>query len=112
MIALEIVEERQSDRRCERVGRVPHGPEWTEGHFPGFPVVPGFVQLAWAIEAAQVLIGVEMPSRIESLKFREPLRPGDAIVLRVERVTGGAQFSLDRNGSMISSGRLLFDSAR
>lgn len=109
MTALDILDERREDGRCERTARVPVGLGCTDGHFPGLPIVPGFVQVGWAIDAARPLTGASMPRRIEALKFKELLRPGETIVLVVERATGGVRFSLERAGVTVSSGRLVFD---
>jgi 3-hydroxyacyl-[acyl-carrier-protein] dehydratase len=108
---LDVLDERCLDGRCERTARVPIGLGCTDGHFPGLPIVPGFVQVGWAIDAARPLTGGAMPRRIEALKFKELLRPGETIVLVVERANGGIRFALDRGGTIVSSGRLLFEPA-
>jgi len=75
----ELLEERRSADRLERALRVPADLAFLEGHFPGFPVVPGVVQLRWALRLAAELLGREPRlAGVEALKFRELLRPGDA----------------------------------
>jgi 3-hydroxymyristoyl/3-hydroxydecanoyl-(acyl carrier protein) dehydratase len=111
MTRLEILHERRDEGRCERTARVPLGLGCTNGHFPGLPIVPGFVQLGWAIETARTLLGGAGPRRIEALKFKQLLRPGETIVLIVERSARSARFSVERGGVLISSGRLVFDGA-
>jgi 3-hydroxymyristoyl/3-hydroxydecanoyl-(acyl carrier protein) dehydratase len=106
--ALDILDERADDGRRERTARVPLGLGCTDGHFPGLPIVPGFVQIGWAIEAAQLLVGTAILRRIEALKFKELLRAGETIVLVVERAGEGVRFSLRRAGVTVSSGRLVF----
>lgn len=73
-------------------GRVPEALASLEGHFPGAPIVPGTVQLDWAVELARQLAGYELaPIRVEALKFSASLAPGDECVLRVEqRSSSGA----------------------
>jgi hypothetical protein len=101
MTRLEILHERRDEGRCERTARVPLGLGCTNGHFPGLP----------AIETARTLLGGAGPRRIEALKFKQLLRPGETIVLIVERSARSARFSVERGGVLISSGRLVFDGA-
>jgi hypothetical protein len=49
--------------------------------------------------------------RIEALKFKELLRPGETIRVIVERHPGGVRFALERSGAVVSSGRLVVDGA-
>lgn len=85
---------RPSAPRIVREGR--EGEDWVrelevpadlaslEGHFPGRPLVPGVVQLGWALDAATASLG--RPPRlagVETLKFPEPLRPGRIIRVAV-----------------------------
>ena len=111
MTTLEILDERCQDGRCERTARVPHGLGCTDGHFPGLPIVPGFVQVGWAIETARPLTGAGVVRRIEALKFKEILRTGETILLAVERAGDGVRFTLHREGAIVSSGRLIFGDA-
>ena len=109
MIDLEVLDDRLADDRCQRTARVPREGDWIEGHFPGCPIVPGFAQIGWAIDTARGL-GVDSTlRRIEALKFKEILRPGEVIVLTVERTDGGVRFALERDGALASSGRLVFE---
>lgn len=51
------------------------------GHFPGNPIIPGAVLLD---EVLQAVAGAGSGERsvIRSAKFLEPVRPGDALVIR------------------------------
>jgi len=91
--------------------RVPADLAFFEGHFPGSPVLPGFVQLHWVAELSRARLSVDpLWTRIEVLKFREPLLPGDAFSLQVEVERGAAEvglrFALRRDARTISEGRL------
>lgn len=107
----EIDGERREGNRLERWLRVPDDLAYVEGHFPGSPVVPGVVQLRWALAAAEALLGgPAAPSRLDAVKFKEMLRPGDAFRLVVEiepDASGGAAFSYEvkRDDRTVSSGR-------
>jgi acyl-CoA synthetase (AMP-forming)/AMP-acid ligase II len=89
----EIVSELRSTRRLERALRVPADLAFLEGHFPGFPVVPGVVQLRWALRlAAELLEHEPRLASVEALKFRELLRPGDIFRAAVELSATGDAF--------------------
>ena len=109
MTELEVLEERHGDGCCERTARVPLGLGCVDGHFPGFPIVPGFVQIGWAMDTARPLTGATPLRRIEALKFKELLRPGETIRVTVERISGGVRFVLARGGTIVSSGRFVLD---
>lgn len=87
--------------------RVPKDLVFFDGHFPGRPVLPGFVQLHWVAELAREHLGVSLVcSRIEALRFREPLRPDDAFSLRIAS-GDGLRFAFRRGDRTVSEGRLL-----
>ncbi len=55
------------------------------GHFPGFPVVPGVLQLDWVMDVVSALTGRDAAIReVLRVKFGELLRPGDDFRLRIE----------------------------
>ena len=71
----------------ERACRVPRHLACFDGHVPGFPVVPGVLQLGWAMElAAELLEDAPCLDEIEFLKFPAPLRPGDSFRINVRIV--------------------------
>lgn len=84
---LETVRDATSvQRRC----RVPESLSCWPGHFPGAPVVPGVLQIDWAMDAASALLG-DLPRirEMDRVTFREPLRPGDGFWLRVDLEENG-----------------------
>lgn len=92
--------------------RVPRDLACFAGHFPGHPVLPGFLQVHWAMELAQRELGVSQPpSALEALKFRRLLLPGDEFVLRIERSGTGLVFGYEgsEDGEPSASGRLRLD---
>lgn len=107
-----VVDEVRDDRRCERTLAVPSSSEdWLAGHFPGFPVVPGFVQLGWVVDAAQDLVGRALVvRRLDALKFQRLLRPLDVVRLTVELAASGTSvdFRVWNATQVFSSGRLVF----
>ncbi len=84
-----------------------------EGHFATYPILPGVVQLDWAVDYARRYLQVDgTPGPLSQLKFRRPVRPRDALVLRLEReVSGGRDwvvFEYHRGEEACSSGRIAF----
>jgi acyl-CoA synthetase (AMP-forming)/AMP-acid ligase II len=79
-----VLEERRGEDFVERSCRVPPDLCCFAGHFPDVAVVPGVLQLDWALELAAELLG-HTPSveAIESLKFRSALGPGAPFRVRV-----------------------------
>ncbi|HCW65714.1 MAG TPA: 3-hydroxyacyl-ACP dehydratase [Thalassospira lucentensis] len=55
------------------------------GHFPGMPILPGVVQLHWAIHQAATLFGVPVTiSEVTQLKYRKPIAPGSTLMLELD----------------------------
>lgn len=81
------------------------------GHFATTPVVPGVVQVDWAIESARQLIK-DLPSHfagMEVLKFQQLMRPGDPIelTLHFDNSRSKLYFAFSQNQKPCSSGRIL-----
>lgn len=83
----EVLEQFRGIDFIERACRVPGDLACFDGHFPGFPVVPGVLQLGWAMElAAELLEDAPCLDEIKFLKFPAPLRPGDSFRINVRIV--------------------------
>lgn len=81
------------------------------GHFPQTPVLPGVVQIDWAISLARELIE-DLPPRfqgMEVLKFQQLARPGDRLqlTLRFDAERSKLHFSYRNGDAPCSSGRIL-----
>ena len=90
---------------------IPSDLEYFEGHFPSSPIVPGVVQLKWAIEAARRLLGVPGEvTRMEALKFQQVMLPGALATLTLKWVAGEGKlhFAYASEDARFSSGRLSF----
>lgn len=83
---------------------------WFRGHFPDQPVLPGIIQLHWAVSVAAVLYAHdEPPQHIKRLKFSNVIVPPRTVVLTL--VPHGdleVQFSIRSDGAQHSQGRLVF----
>lgn len=80
-----------------------------DGHFPPAPVLPGAVQIAWALQLAAPRLGTSTSCReLEALKFQQLLQPGDRVTLSLRLdARGKLHFSYRRGDIAYSSGRLL-----
>ncbi len=66
-----------------------------QGHFPGFPIMPGVLQIEALAQAGGILAMYELAEKdnkliffmgIEKAKFRKPVLPGDQLMLHCEIV--------------------------
>ncbi|HXZ02369.1 MAG TPA: hypothetical protein VEI03_20405 [Stellaceae bacterium] len=63
-----------------------------EGHFPGNPIIPGAVLLDEVLHAIAGE-GGGRPAVIRAVKFLEPVRPGDVLLIRWQsRAPGETRF--------------------
>ncbi|RUL72970.1 3-hydroxyacyl-ACP dehydratase FabZ family protein [Dyella choica] len=79
------------------------------GHFPEAPVLPGAVQIAWALALAAQRFGTPARCRVmEALKFQRLVRPGDRmeLTLRYDRARNKLHFAYRQGDKAYSSGRL------
>ena len=85
-----------------------------DGHFPAAPVLPGVLQLGWALALAAPRLGTATECReVEALKFQQLLRPGDEVQLQLrwDAARGKLHFAYRQDGQACSSGRLLLEYA-
>lgn len=89
---------------------VPSDLDCFDGHFPGFPVLPGVVQLHWAVDICREHFGFgEAVCDIRRLKFKSVVTPPATLELELTR-TGPheARFAFTDSGKLCSQGRLVF----
>lgn len=87
--------------------RVPADLAHQAGHFPGHPIVPGFMQVAWALAQARAHLAVTGGvTTFEALKFPSPLLPGAECELELALAGEVLRFTLGGGGEVFSSGRL------
>ncbi len=108
----EITSESVDSNRAEFEIRLPADLYYLQGHFPGEPVLPGVVQVHWAIELADQRFDLK-PSfaGIEVLKFHRIIKPGTALKLALElnEENGKLTFSYTSETGTHSRGRVLFE---
>jgi len=88
----EIVECKENHILCKKTFREQE--YFFAGHYPGNPIVPGVLQCEAAMQAGAILltrifkdedIGTRIPvvAKLEKVRFKEMVRPGDTIFLDV-----------------------------
>ncbi len=110
----EILSIVRSDAQVELKLLVPDALLYFRGHFPGFAILPGVVQLHWAIQygTAHFIIGAASPSTIR-IKFRKPIRPNHRVTLTLKHVPArnSIQFDYTDADGACSSGQVGFSPA-
>jgi 3-hydroxyacyl-[acyl-carrier-protein] dehydratase len=115
----EIVEQSNNRIICRK--RFTGDEFWYRGHYPDFPLTPGVLLLESAMQAGAVLLAqvvkdnpdkVPVVSRINNVKFKAMVRPGDMILLEVElteRLAGA--FFMNAKVSVGDTAAVTFDFA-
>jgi 3-hydroxymyristoyl/3-hydroxydecanoyl-(acyl carrier protein) dehydratase len=106
-------------RSCERLARgvrlqltIPADLAYFAGHFPDLPLLPGVIQVKWAIELGRELLTFAGTFRaLSAVKFMRVIQPGEAIALTLEysAETRQLDFEYVLDGRPCSSGSAHFD---
>jgi acyl-CoA synthetase (AMP-forming)/AMP-acid ligase II/3-hydroxymyristoyl/3-hydroxydecanoyl-(acyl carrier protein) dehydratase len=81
------------------------------GHFPGLPILPGVVQVDWAVRlAADHLPAVRAVASIDRLKFMAPVSPGAVLKLTLahDAARRRVQFTYRLDGRECASGVIVY----
>ena len=107
-----IVDEQRIDApNAELRLTVPNDLVYFRGHFSGAPIVPGVVQIKWAIELASRCLGVGGAfAGMDALKFQQVMRPGSRVMLSLRWAAADSKlhFAYQSDGARYGSGRLRF----
>lgn len=65
---------------------------FVQGHFPDFPIVPGVILCECALQSGAILLAkraasdgaLPVATRLDGVKFKQMVRPGDTIDIHVE----------------------------
>ena len=91
LLVEEIVEQDEHRIVCRKTFR--EDEFFFQGHYPDYPIMPGVILCEAAMQAGAILLanqlpdtsqGVPVATRINDVKFRQMVRPGDEVSLEVE----------------------------
>jgi 3-hydroxymyristoyl/3-hydroxydecanoyl-(acyl carrier protein) dehydratase len=109
----EIIGVARSEEQAELKLVVPQALLYFRGHFPGFAILPGVVQLDWAIQYGRqhCALGAVFASTIR-IKFRKPIRPNHHLTLNIKymRSRNCIYFDYADAEGVCSSGQIWFAS--
>ena len=94
---------------------VPHDLHFFRGHFPGAPVVPGVVQIKWAVSLGQRYLAIaDGFSAMENVKFHRVMTPHSRVTLTLDYAEGARKlrFSFASADGRYSSGRVVLGTAQ
>ena len=83
-----------------------------QGHFPGDPILPGVVQVDWAIGLGLEAFGDLGPFRgLDQVKFLAPIRPLEPVTLSLSLEPGKLRFLYTSGEVRKASGTVRFGGA-
>jgi beta-hydroxyacyl-ACP dehydratase FabZ len=82
-----------------------------QGHFPGWPIMPGVLIVEAMAQSACVLLLIKPELRnklaffmgIDGVKFRKPVVPGDQLEMRVEILRSGGRIGKARGEAFVNN---------
>ncbi|GEC91592.1 MULTISPECIES: 3-hydroxyacyl-ACP dehydratase FabZ [Brevibacillus] len=120
-LLVDRIEELELGKKAVGVKNVTINEPFFQGHFPGYPVMPGVLIVeALAQVGAVAMLSMEehqgkigLFAGIDEFRFKDQVKPGDTLVLEVEltRVRGTVGKGHGRalvNGKVVAEGGLMF----
>jgi 3-hydroxyacyl-[acyl-carrier-protein] dehydratase len=92
-LLIDRIIEFEPTKRLVAIKNVTINEPFFQGHFPGYPIMPGVLVVEAMAQAGGIIMMAEMPDRheklvvftgIERAKFRRPVTPGDQIRIEVD----------------------------
>ncbi len=92
-LLIDRVVEFEPAKRLVAIKNVTINEPFFQGHFPGYPIMPGVLVVEAMAQAGGIIMMAEIPDRakklvvftgIERAKFRRPVTPGDQLRIEVE----------------------------
>ncbi|MFG6204742.1 ApeI family dehydratase [Pseudomonas retamae] len=108
--APEVLEQIETNGEWSLQLSVPPDLAYFSGHFPKAPVLPGVVQVEWALNLGRQLLKLDGAfAGMEVLKFQQLVRPGDEIQLhlRFDAERRKLYFAYRNDTATCSSGRIV-----
>jgi len=95
-LLVDRVVEFEPKKRLVAIKNVTINEPFFQGHFPGYPIMPGVLVVEAMAQAGGILMMAEIPDRhkklivftgIDGVKFRRPVTPGDQLRFEVEVIS-------------------------
>jgi 3-hydroxyacyl-[acyl-carrier-protein] dehydratase len=92
-LLIDRIVEFEPAKRLVAIKNVTINEPFFQGHFPGYPIMPGVLVIEAMAQAGGVIMMAEMPDRheklvvftgIEKAKFRRPVTPGDQLRIEID----------------------------
>jgi 3-hydroxyacyl-[acyl-carrier-protein] dehydratase len=92
-LLIDRITEFEPQKRLVAIKNVTINEPFFQGHFPGYPIMPGVLVVEAMAQAGGIIMMHELPDRheklvvftgIERAKFRRPVTPGDQLRIEVE----------------------------
>ena len=92
-LLIDRIVEFEPTKRLVAIKNVTINEPFFQGHFPGYPIMPGVLVVEAMAQAGGIIMMAEIPDRdkklvvftgIERAKFRRPVTPGDQLRIEVE----------------------------
>lgn len=92
-LLIDRIIEFEPTKRVVAIKNVTINEPFFQGHFPGYPIMPGVLVIEAMAQAGGIIMLAEIPDRekklivftgIERAKFRRPVTPGDQLRIEVE----------------------------
>jgi 3-hydroxyacyl-[acyl-carrier-protein] dehydratase len=92
-LLIDRIVEFERTKRLVAIKNVTINEPYFQGHFPGYPIMPGVLVVEAMAQAGGIIMLAEIPDRdkrlvvftgIERAKFRQPVTPGDQLRIEVE----------------------------
>ena len=100
---------RRNGAQVELDLHIPASLDWFRGHFPRLPILPGVVQVDWAIRYGREHLPLAGEFRgMKNLKFTSPIQPDASITLALEARGLELAFGYRAGERAFSSGRIVF----